>query len=834
MQFAQTKYQILRNNMKRILLLILSLGIFLNSKAQFPTGGFGGGAKKPTVFGRITATILDSVTKQPIDYATVSLINVKDNKSINGGVSDPKGKISIANVAPDTYKLMIGFMGYKTKSVTVITTPSKPDNNLGNIYISSTENTLADVQIQGTKAVIENKIDRMVYNAEADGTNAGGDATDVMRKVPMLSVDMDGNVQLRGGAVRVLINGKPSGTMASSVSDALKMIPAEQIKSVEVITSPSAKYDAEGSGGIINIITKKSNAQGVSGTVNASAGTRQNNGAFNLTAKTGRLSVNTALGANLAYAQDSRVLFENNTRTNNAGVITTNTLSQDGISKWSRNGYNGSFGVDYDFNAYNNISSTVKYNNFSNGGPGSAAISRNGFDYRNISNMDMGFNNLDWNVDYKHTTKKEGEELSVSGQLSSGQNTTDFENTIEGGAFPPVNNSNTGKNKEYTAQTDYTYPFTKTTILEVGAKGIFRDINSEFSNAAEQNFEYNQDVASAYGVISFALGKKYNFKGGLRSEYTNISFNNVQGGIQKNDYFNLFPSAILSRTLKGSSTLKLSYNRRVQRPSLAYLNPFRNESDQFNVRKGEPTLAPELSDNFELGYSTFIKGSVINASVFYRRTANVIESSIIPFTENNIDKTLTTYINVGTAQTYGANVFASYNPKPKWTLMTNLGVNTYEVSNAQTGVSTGTFLNYNIFGRSAYGFGKGYNFELFGVVNSPRRTYQGKTDAMIFYGASFKKEILNKKGSIGINTLNPFTRDLHIKTVNNSVTTTGTKVTTLYQSTNVYYPLRSFGVNFSYSFGKLKFTEKKKIKNDDIKQDQQQQGGGGMGGGVQQ
>lgn len=242
--------------------------------------------------------------------------------------------------------------------------------------------------------------------------------------------------------------------------------------------------------------------------------------------------------------------------------------------------------------------------------------------------------------------------------------------------------------------------------------------------------------------------------------------------------------------------------------------------------QGNPQLNPELSDNFELGYSTYIKGSILNASVFYRRTGGVIESSISPISENGVNKTYTSYINVGTAQTYGANVFASYNPKPKWTLMSNIGLNTYEVSNALTNVSTGTFLNYNIFARSAYGFGKGYNFELFGVVNSPRRTYQGKTDAMVFYGASMKKEILKKKGSIGINTLNPFTRDLHIQTVNNSVTATGT----VFQSQNIYYPLRSFGVNFSYSFGKLKFTEKKKIKNDDTKQDQQQ---GGMGG-VQQ
>ncbi|MFA6278415.1 MAG: carboxypeptidase-like regulatory domain-containing protein, partial [Pedobacter sp.] len=326
--------------MKSILLFCVSLLFVINVKAQFP--GMGGPAK-PTVVGRITITVLDSATQKPIDYASVSLTKTKDNKPVNGGVTDEKGKVVLQNIAPDEYKLSIGFLGYKTKSVLVKTTPEKPDQNLGSIYLIGTANTLNEVTVEGKKAMIENKIDRMVYNAEADATNAGGDATDVMRKVPMLSVDINGNVQLRGSAVRVLINGKPSGTMANSVADALKMIPADQIKSVEVITSPSAKYDAEGSGGIINIITKKSNAQGVSGSVNASAGTRQNTGAFNLTAKTGRLSMNTALGTMLAYPQTSSVGLTNTTVSN--GV--NSTVTQLGLSDWAREMFNGSLGLDY-------------------------------------------------------------------------------------------------------------------------------------------------------------------------------------------------------------------------------------------------------------------------------------------------------------------------------------------------------------------------------------------------------------------------------------------------------------------------------------------------------
>lgn len=806
--------------MKRTILLLTCLVITLGANAQFPM--MGSGPAKPKVTGRITALVLDSLTKKPIDYASISLTKLNDKKSLNGGVTDEKGKITLQNVAPDQYNMLVGFMGYKTKAVLVKTTPEKPDLNAGTIYISPTESTLKEVAVVGQKAMIENKVDKLVYNAEADITNAGGDAADVMRKVPMLSVDMNGNVQLRGSAVRVLINGKPSGTMANSVADALKMIPAEQIKSVEVITSPSAKYDAEGSGGIINIITKKNAAEGTSGSVNTSAGTRSNNGAFNLNVKTGRLALTTSLGVNHAYPQKSSVVVFNSSTIEGQ----TTTVSQNGFSKWSRVGYNGSAGLDYDLNAYNNFTTNVKLNSFSNGGPGESDILVNQIASRNIRDMDMSFKNMDWTMDYRKTSKLEGEEFSVSAQLSTGRNSSDFSNRffVNDAASNTVTGSNTGKNNEYTIQSDYVYPFSKTTILETGAKGIFREINSDYDNTA-QDFDYSQNVASAYGVLGFKLTQKITAKAGLRAEYTKIE--GLAGNALRfdNDYFNLFPSLILSQSLQGMSTVKLSYNRRVQRPSLFYLNPFRNESDVFNPMEGNPKLSPELTDNIELGYSTFIKGSVINASVFYRNTRDVIESSINPFLENGVNKNLTTYINVGTSESYGFNVFGSYNPKPKWTLMANFGLNTYEVNNNASNVNTGTFLNYNAFMRSAYALPGGWNTELWGVINSPKRTFQGKTDMMYFYGGAVKKEILNKKATVGINVLNPFSRDLNIKTVNNTAVST--------QRSDIHYPLRSFGLNFSYNFGKLKFTQKKTIKNDDLKKEENQQQGGGIGGGTQ-
>ena len=807
--------------MKKLLLICAGLLIMFNANAQFPGMG---GAQKTTVTGRITAIILDSLTKQPIDYATISLAKVKDGKAVNGGVTDDKGKIVLQNVAPDEYKMSIGFIGYKTKTIIVKTTPEKPDNNLGSVMVTPTSNTLNEVQVVGQKSVIENKIDRMVYNAEADATNAGGDATDVMRKVPMLSVDINGNVQMRGSAVRVLINGKPSGTMANSVADALKMIPAEQIKSVEVITNPSAKYEAEGSGGIINIITKKSNAEGVSGSVNASAGTRQNNGSFNLTAKSGRFSANTALGGSYAYPQETKTSFLNKT--------SSGEILQNGMSDWKREGFNGSLGLDYDFNAYNNLSTNAKYNTFYNGGTSGSSIFANNVANGNIiGSSDMGNNNLDWNLDYRKTSKKQGEEFSIAGQLIQGRNTNEFINDQRGTVGVPdsyTESRNVGKNKEYTLQTDYIYPFSKAVTWEVGAKGILRNIKSEFAQNSAQDFDYDQNVGAAYSTIAFDLTKKIKFKGGVRAEYTEIGFTDANGVPVKNDYFNLFPSVILSQTIKGMTTIKLAYNKRVQRPSLAYLNPFLNETNPYSVMQGNPDLNPELSHNVELGYSTFIKGSMINASLFYRRTQNVIENFnreyVSPTT--GIEGVLTSYSNIGTTQSYGANVFASYNPTPKWTLMTNLGVNTYEIENEdpnREGMNEGTYLNYNLFLRSATAFKDGWNLELFGVVNSPRYTFQSKTDPMFFYGGGVKKDIMKKQASLGLNLLNPFNRDLHIKTVSQAGGSLG-------QTTNIYYPLRQISLNFSYKFGKLKFTEKNKIKNDDVKQGEQQGGGGQMGG----
>ena len=826
--------------MKRILLLLT----FISSIGAVSAQGLGAAAPA-TVTGRITGSIIDSVTRTPIDYATIAVGRAGTTRSTNGALTDEKGAFKVENIAAGSYRVTIAFLGYQTKVIdSVKTTAAKPDINLGRIQLSPNSKALGEVVITGTTPIVENKIDKLVYNAEQDVAIAGGNATDVLRKVPLLSVDFEGNVSLRGSQnVRVLINGKPSGSMANNMADALKAIPADQIKNVEVITSPSAKYDAEGTSGIINIITKKNNLAGVSGSVNAGVGTRQNSGNVNLNAKTGRLAVTANGGGFYSWPQTSTISF--NRSTNNGSQV----LKQIGKSKSDRLAANGSIGADYDFNAFNSISSNLRLNGFNTQVDGSN-INENTFggvpvNFIRLSDNSVETNGFDWSSDYLHKFKKKDQQISLAYQRSHSvqQNNylTDFSNTIidEYG-------DNDADNKENTIQVDYTHPFKKVT-LETGVKGILRDITSDnrtrnfnsntsvFSpiSARTYVYDYNQDVYSAYATFAFTLAKKFGIRAGARYEATEIEGDARSTGTGvspfSSNYFNLVPSFVVSRTFKNFSSIKLSYNQRLQRPSLFYLNPFLNSADIFNQSQGNPSLKPELSHNIEFNYSMFVKATVVNASVFYRRTNDIIESFILPIsvadpsTGNTVSGSRTTYRNVGNNNSLGFNFFGQINPVKPLTLRGNFNVFTYDintnssviVSNANSGVQ----MLYNGFLMATYLFPKGLTFETFLITNSPRRTAQGRNPSFNMWNLGLKKEILAKKGSVGLTVIDPFNENKNFR-----ANITGSDFT---QSSNFSLPFRSFGISFSYRFGKMTMQaprKKRGVTNDDLKQTEQNTG----------
>jgi outer membrane receptor for ferrienterochelin and colicin len=836
--------------MRSLLILFLTICSFSTVYAQGPVNG---GASNVT--GRISGSVIDSLTKKPVDYATITLYREGSNTPLNGTLTDEKGNFKMDNVVTGNYKVTVSFIGYNTKTIeTIQTTPKKPDFQIGKVILGASGRSLNEVSVVGEAAVVENKIDKLVYNAEKDITAAGGNATDLLRKVPLLSVDMDGNVALRGSQnVRVLINGKPSGAMANNLADVLKAIPSDQIKNVEVITSPSAKYDAEGSGGIINIVTKKKDVQGVSGAINASLGTRQNNENANINVKHNRLSVTANVGLNASWPQVVTSNF------NSQNLDRQTSSSSIGEARSSRLFYNTSGNVSYDFNDFNSFSTSIRLSQGGFKGRGSSdninTSPENGvsgalttINYLANSHNKNRFGGFDWNGDFTHKFAKEGEEISIAGQWSHGKMNTDYTNIYT--AFTPNQEAhNNGLNDEFTVQTDYVLPINEFFKIELGGKGIFRKISSTsnfyspdasgnfiFDTALSNLYDYDQDVYSGYSVLSLNFSKSLAMQIGGRVENTKVDGRPANAGAgvtpYSNEYTNFIPSFVISQALSKTQTLKLSYNKRIQRPSLQFMNPFLNKSNFLNQTQGNPELSPEISQTVELNYSTFIKGSVINASVFYRHTDDIIESYVQTVTDSvmvNGEQQVslvsrTNFGNIGQNNSVGGSIFGSTTLFKILTLRGSINLNTYKPQTnstfAQQSINEGTYLNYNGNLGGTLKFKNGFAVETFMFANSPRRTFQGTNPSFSMWVIGMKQEILKKKASIGLNVVEPFSEN---KSFNSEINTGS-----LVQSSINRVPFRSFGINFSWNFGKMNFNpqpkKKRGVNNDDMKQGESSQG----------
>jgi outer membrane receptor protein involved in Fe transport len=840
--------------MKRFYIFIAIICSFITAKAQF------GGAASTTV-GKISGTIIDSITKKPMDYVPVSLYRSTGKSPITGVVTDEKGNFHLDGVHPGSYKISIDFMGYTSKVINpIVTTDAKPDKTLGSIVFSPSAKALKEVVIQGSVPLVENRIDKIVFNAEKDLTSAGGNATDVLQKVPLVSVDINGNVSLRGDAnVRVLINGKPSGATSANLSDVLKTIPADQIKTIEVITSPSAKYDAEGTAGIINIITKNKNVSGFSGSFSGGVGTRQNNGNLNLNYSKNRFSLILNAGGNLTWPQTSLTSF-NQTFFNSSNQVTQSTANS-GSTYLKRYGGIGSATVNYDVNTFNSFTSTFRLNQ---GGFNSTGQSTNDFTnfvtpsasllYTGHTVSHNSFGGFDWSADYTHKFKKEGNELSFSGQWSHSVINTDYTNIYsqQSANAPNQTANNDGTNNEYTLQADYVLPISKVFKLEAGGKTIFRRINSDFNlfkpatgspgdstsfifdPVNSNNYFYTQNVYAGYAVFTVVLPKSYTLLIGSRLENTAITgdpINALQPALQPftQNYDTYIPSLTIQKALTTTQTLKVTYSKRITRPSLTFLNPFLNQSNPSSESQGNPKLSPEIAQTVELNYNTYIGSSIINVSTYYRYVNGLIEGVAIPRT-NGLG-TITTYGNVGTNKVFGASFFGSVTPIKILTIRGSINAYTYNPS-ASSQFATdqtlnGTYISYNAFLSGSVTLTSGFIAEIFAVENSPRRTIQGTNPSFSLLGAGVRKQLFNKKASIGINTLEPFNK---YKNFNTSISSPG-----FTQSSAFAFPFRSVGLTFSYTFGKLNFApdKKKGVNNDDLKQgDPNGPGGGGASGGT--
>lgn len=786
--------------------------------------------------GKITGTVLDSASKQPVEFATVALLDKNTSKPIDGTISNDKGQFTIGKVAAGTYKISVSFVGYQTVILDNITLASdRATLNLGNILLPAEVRQLSEVEIVDQKDLVEDKIDRITYNAEKDVTNAGSDATEVLRKVPLLSVDLDGNVQLRGsGNVQVLINNKPSTIMAATVADALRQIPAEMIKSVEVITSPSARYDAEGTSGIINIITKKNTLQGMSGNVNVSAGTRSSNLDGGLNFRAGKLGLSLNGGGRGVYVWNDG--YNNRTNFLPNGQTSFVNRTDDGFSYrlFGRVQLN----ADYELSPKSNISTGFRFGKrgFWDDQNQATAVGQNNTLVhqftRDVNSTEVS-NNYTFNIDYTRTFSKPQQELAVLAlyTLNKGINRYQLDQ------FNPLNqtdyrerNDNRNSNREITFQTDYTHPFNERSTFETGGKAILRKVTSDNDFATfnfEQNrfivnparnnsLDYDQNVVAAYVSYGYTTRSKWGIKTGLRYEYTDIvGVQPLEGNRFTQNFGNLIPNIALSKTLKQGNSIKVAYNRRIQRPGIGVLNPFVNLADPNNIRFGNPELLPELTHNTELSYSAFINRSSLTVSTFWRQTDNAI-SSVVSVNESGVSGT--TFDNVAKNRVLGASAFGSVQVTKAWRVSGTFNALYVQFESPALGSSnSGWQFNANF--NTQYMFGKGWSAQGFGFVNSPTVQLQGTQGVFSFYSFGIKKDILNKKGGLTLGADNIFRRALRIESQ---------FATDAFQQNilrNVYN--RAVRITFNYNFGKMGFGEqprprrKKSINNDDVKQGEQ-------------
>ena len=812
--------------MKKILLIILLIPLLSTAqRGQGSKGDFSGFNKKnkSSYFrGNISGKISDSETGKGLEFANISITNAKWNKIIEGTMSGPNGKFSMKGILTGDYILTINYLGYKKQEIEFKLTKKNPDINLKDIKLEINSEMLSEIIIDEQKPIYESKIDKIIYNAENDDNGANEDATDVLRKAPLLSVDFDGNVELRGSKqIKFLLNGKASSFLSGDLASALQMIPADEIKSVEIITSPGAKYDGEGEAGIVNIVTQKKIIDGYKASLDGSVGTRNNKNGFNLTLGKGRFSLSARGNAWYSWPREGSNTYE---RQDWNSIGDTNILTNNGTSESQWIGWGSGINMYYDINAYNSISSDINFRGRNTPSENTTTLDYNGTDtsynYNSYLESTNERNNISWNTDYTRSFEdNEDREFSLSYQLGN-RTKKNITEISENDSLINLTNINNEQNFEHTFQLDYSHPINDH-LIEVGAKMIIRDQEMDYQTDSDSNafifsneiFNYTQTVNAFYLSSNLQFANDYSLQLGTRYELTNIKGdwkNNSHEKFSKN-YDNILPNLTFSKKLDMGKSLKLSFNSRISRPSSSYINTNTNITDNKNITVGNPNLTPSTTKQIEFGYNSFGRKYQGSYYVYYKQNNDLIES----FLSIQNDTSITTYQNIGSSKRYGANYYGSIKFN-KLTLRSGFNLYYYQAEDSRFSNEDRSALLYN------YNFGislkmkNNWKAEGFGFMRSPSQTLQGSSTSFSMMSFGIKKEFKNKRGSIGIRIVEPFAKN------GNKIFTTELSGSNFNQITERKILFTSIGISFKYTFGKLNFksnSQRSKIKNDDVSEE---------------
>ncbi|PSL27625.1 outer membrane beta-barrel family protein [Chitinophaga ginsengisoli] len=820
--------------MQKIVALCLGMMIsFLSiTYAQQP-------ARKPAENGSLYGKLVDAKTNSPIEYASVALLRTADSSVATGMLSKPNGDFNFPEVAFGKYIIKVNFIGYETVYKTIALTAKNNNIDVGNIKLSPNVRSLAGVEVVGDKPTFQMAIDKRVFNVDKSLASVGGTATDVLKQVPSVNVDIDGNVTVRNGSPTIFVDGRPT-TLT------LDQIPADAIASVEVVTNPSAKYDAEGVSGILNIVLKKNRKAGINGQISgglSSLGGGNAGADLNIRREKFNLSLSYNLRSRQGNARSH--LFRKNISTD-----TTTYLDQYNDGDNGRRFQFGRIGFDWFMDNRNTftIAQGIMAGDFKdNSGLRLYDLQEDQQQVRygtGIDNNNHNFRNYSTQVGYKHTFAKQGHELTadLNYNYATSKDNSDYSLQYYSMGHQPIDSPNVpqerygrgnGNTTYITGQIDYVNPLTETSKIEAGLRSTTRKFNNllntngkDFStgdfvldSSLSNNYHYSETINAAYLSYSGTVGN-FGYQGGLRAEQS--FYDGEMKSINKNSYkidypVSLFPSLFLSQKFKGDHELQLNYSRRVRRPWFRDLLPNLEYTAQ-SANRGNPALRPEFTNSFELSYlKDFNRKHNVLVSLYFRNTEKAITDfyTDTTLTINGVSqKVVLSYpVNADTRNAYGAEFTVRNQILKGWDITTNLNL-------AQTKINASNLQN-NLSNQGFIWFGKinsntklpwNSTLQITGNYESKQILPQGERAAQYSADIAVRKEFLKKKNLVVSLALNDiFNTDRNL-----------TYTTTAYSEQERYRKraTRELRINVSYRFGKMD-TQLFKRKNNK-KEDQQE------------
>lgn len=738
--------------------------------------------------GRITGKLIDAQTNQIIEYGNVVLYGVKDSSMVNGTITDKDGKFKLENLPFGQYYIKVSYIGYATKYIdSVRINQRSAEVELGVIYLDEQSIELGNVLVTGQKEMVINNLDKKVINVDKDLTSTGGSAVDIVGNIPSVTVDLDGNVSYRGNQnITILVDGKPSTLVGASNSDILNSIPATQIESIELVTNPSARYEPDGTSGILNIILKKRIDGGLNGSISVNVGTRDKyNSSVNLNYRTPYFNFFGSYDNRLTRSRNEG----NSLRTSNIGdnLSYLNTLSN-GMFKFGS--HNVSAGFDYLYDDFSTFTFSYRFRDFGFGSD--SKVSNTNLDHLNqlnsyferYSGADRDMNGNSYSFSYRRTFEQKGAELTADVIL--GNNAMSREENITQKIFDlnlnPLNENlqqgiSSNSNKRWTIQSNYINPIEGFGRIETGFKINLQNLNSindflDYNSSTgswinnpdrKTDFNYKEQVYAAYGIYSNNINK-FQYQIGLRAEQANVDGSELTTSTKFNkNYFALYPTIHFVQGLPYDMEAQLSYSRRVQRPRNNLLNPYVDRSDSLNIQYGNPELNPEFVNSFDIGYSKFFGKIVLTSSFFYKYTNDVITSFTI-LRDDGVSEN--TWRNLAKSSSYGIELTTSL-PLVDW-LRINGSFSYFNTKFDGQDISTNDNSWISKI-NTTFMLSKDFNFQINANYNSPILTAQRKINSMFSTDFAMKKDFLDGQLSVTFRVSDIFnTRKMDSETFGNN------------------------------------------------------------------